>query len=176
METSDLEQEPTEVVTRPRNIGYASVFTTQSEPILPVTLYDALYERGFLPGFTDADATFAPMADAGLADAVFTVGGEPYRILSMTSSKGNGCKVWVESCTIADLPDEYRARRAVTKPKLVYRVEAGGPSNSDRNLCENIAEALMLETSGLVEIGGLGTKGNRPQLYHSSWLGSIKTH
>jgi hypothetical protein len=41
-------------------------------------------------------------------------------------------------------------------------VDAGGPGNSDRALCENIAETIMLLTGGLVEIGGLGVKGNRP--------------
>ncbi|GAB4461544.1 MAG: hypothetical protein OHK0029_26960 [Armatimonadaceae bacterium] len=159
----------------PRNVGYARVFTAQASPVSPVEVYDALYSRGFLPGFTDPAGEDTPLADAGLAEAEFTVGGEGYRILSMTSSRGSGCLIRVERCSDEDLPDDYLVRRAVHKPKLQYRIQAGGPSNSDRNLCENLAEALMLMTSGVVEIGGLGTKGNRPRVYNSSWVGSIKT-
>lgn len=159
---------------RPRGVAYARVFTGQREPILPSVLYDALYGRGFLPGFTDPKTETPPMADAGLADAEFTIGGEGYRILSMTSSKGNGCTIRVEACTAADLPDEYLVRRAVPRPNLVYIIEAGGPSHSDRNLCENMSEALLLETNGVVIIGGLGVKGNRPKIYTTSWIGSIK--
>lgn len=159
---------------RPRGVAYARVFTGQREPVTPTLLYDALYGRGFLPGFTDPETKTPPMADAGLADAEFTVGGEGYRVLSMTSSKGNGCTIRVDACTEADLPDEYLARRAVARPKLVYSIEAGGPSHSDRNLCENMAEALLLATNGVVEIGGLGVKGNRPKIYTTSWIGEIK--
>jgi hypothetical protein len=160
---------------RPRNMAYALIWTAQSEPVHPATLYDALYGRGFLPGFTDPAATIAPMADAGLADARFEVGGEGYRILSMTSSKGEGCRISVHAATVESLPDDYLARRAVPRPRLVYVVESGGPSNSDRNLCENMAEALMMMTNGVVLLGGLGTKGNKPLLHTSSWLGEIKT-
>ncbi len=159
---------------RPRGIAYARVFTGQREPIQPADLSDALYGRGFLPGFTNLEATIPPMADAGLADVRFTIGGDGYRILSMTSSRGNGCTIRVDACTEADLPDEYLARRAVSRPRLVYLIEAGGPSHSDRNLCENIAETMMLTTNGLVIIGGLGVKGNRPRLYTTSWIGAIK--
>lgn len=156
-----------------RNVAYARVFTAQANPITPTDLYDALYGRGFLPGFTDTENTQAPLADAGLADLTFTPGEPGYRILSMTSSRGNGCRVWVENATADDLPDEYLARRAVARPRLVYHIAAGGPSNSDRNLAENIAESLMLLISGVVEIGGLGTKGNRPRIYTSGWVGEI---
>jgi hypothetical protein len=159
---------------RPRGVAYARVFTGQREPIHPADLSEALYGRGFLPGFTDPEAKTPPLADAGLADARFTPGSEGYRILSMTSSRGNGCTIRVDDCTEADLPDEYLARRAVPRPRLVYLIEAGGLSHSDRNLCENMAEALMLQTNGLVVIGGLGVKGNRPRLYTTSWIGSIK--
>ena len=159
---------------RPRGVAYARVFTGQREPITPSELYDALYGRGFLPGFTDPETKNPPLADAGLADAAFAIGGEGFRILSMTSSKGAGCTIRVEACTASDLPDEYLARRAVPRPHLVYFIEAGGPSHSDRNLCENMAEALMLATNGVVFIGGLGVKGNRPKLYTTSWIGEIK--
>jgi hypothetical protein len=127
-----------------------------------------------MPGFTDPDGAAATVTEAGLADARFELGGAGYRIVSLTSGRGNGCLVAVRAATDVDLPDDYVARRAVPHPHLVYAVEAGGPSNSDRNLCENIAEALLLMTGGLVQIGGLGTKGNKPVLYTSSWVGTIK--
>lgn len=160
--------------TRPRGVAYARVFTGQRVPITPSELYDALYGRGFLPGFTDPETKIPPMADAGLADAEFKIGGDAYRVLSLTSSKGNGCTIRVDACTAADLPDEYLARRAVPRPNLVYIIEASGPSHSDRNLCENIAESLLLATNGVVMIGGLGVKGNRPKIYTTSWIGTIK--
>ena len=159
---------------RPRNVAYARVWTAQSEPITPVQLYDALYSRGFMPGFTDPGNTFAPLADAGLDALTFTIGGEGHRVVSLTSGKGNGCLVTVDTSDISDLPDDYMARRTVPRPKLVYLVQAGGQSNNDRSLCEHIAEVLLLLTGGLVEIGGLGTKGNRPNLHNSSWLSKIK--
>jgi len=159
---------------RPRNIAYARVWTAQREPVLPADLADALYGRGFMPGFTDPEGIAAPVAEAGLADARFAPGGDGFRVISLTSSRGAGCCVAVNTASEADLPDDYRARRAVPRPRLVYVLEAGGPSHSDRNLCENLAEALLLMTGGLVEIGGLGTKGNRLVLYSSSWIGAIK--
>jgi hypothetical protein len=127
-----------------------------------------------MPGVTDADGVGAPVTDAGLAGLRFEPGGAAYRIVSLTSGRGNGCRVAVREAAETDLPDDYLARRAVPQPRLVYVVEAGGPSNSDRNLCENVAEALLLMTGGLVQIGGLGTKGNKPVLHTSSWVGSIK--
>lgn len=163
---------PTE---RPRNIAYAHVWTAQREPIGVAVLMDELYGRGFLPGVTDIAGEQPPLTDAGLADARFTVDGEGLRVISQQSSKGRGCVVSIRTSSAADLPDDYLARRAVPRPRLCYTIEAGGPSHTDRNLCENIAEALMLMTDGVVEIGGLGTKGNRPTLHKSTWIGKLRT-
>jgi hypothetical protein len=158
-----------------RGVPYARVFTAQSEPILPAVLADALEGRGFVPGFTDPAGETPALQDAGLADARFTVGGEGYRIVSLSSSRGEGCQIMVRATSADQLPDDYLARRTVPKPKLVYLLRGGGLSNSDRNLAENIAEALLLLTNGLVEIGGRGVKGgNRTTLYDSFWLGSIR--
>ena len=162
-------------LSRPRNLGYARIWTNQSEPITPALLADALGGRGFIPGVTDAKSETAALSEAGLADATFTVGDvNGWRVVSLASSKGEGCLVRVQSATEADLPDDYLARRSVRRPRLVYLVEAGGPGNSDRTLCENIAECLLLLTDGVVEIGGLGTKGNRAQIHSSAWLNKIK--
>ena len=158
----------------PRGVPFARVFTAQSTPVLPADLADTLTGRGFIPGFADPQGKTAPMQETGLADAIFTMGDDGYRIISLSSSRGNGCRIAVREASVNELPDDYLARRAVPKPKLVYLLLAGGPSNSDRNLCENIAESLMLLTSGLVEIGGRGAKsGNRPELYDSFWLGAV---
>jgi hypothetical protein len=166
---------PDAAATAPRrNVAYARVWTAQRAPILPGDLADALYGRGFMPGFTDPEGTSAAVSEAGLADIRFEPGGVGYRIVSLTSARGRGCRVTVDEATETDLPDDYQARRAVSRPRLVYTLDAGGPSNSDRNLCENIAEALLLMTSGVVLIGGLGTKGNKPHLHTSSWVGTIK--
>ncbi len=171
---SDIHADEVAAPVRPRGVAYARVWTAQSEPLTPAQITDELYGRGFAPGVTDENATRPALADAGLADARFIVGGEGFRFLNLSSSKGNGCVVTVATATAADLPDDYLSRRTVPHPKLVYRLEAGGPSNSDRNLCENLAETLFLLAEGLVEIGGLGTKGNRPNIYHRTWLGKIK--
>jgi hypothetical protein len=160
---------------RPRNIAYALVWTAQTEPILLLELYDALYGRGFLPGVTDPETKTTPLTEIGLGETRFTVEHEGYRFLSLGSSKGSGCLVTVHTATPESLPDDYIARRAVPRPHLVYVVESGGPSNSDRNLCENIAESLLLLTGGVVLLGGLGTKGNKPALHNRSWVGTIKT-
>lgn len=159
-----------------RNVAYARVWTASPEPITPGALSDELYGRGIMPGFTDPDGQTTPLLDAGLADARFAVGEQGFRILSLTSSRGNGCHVWVEAATPDSLPQDPIARRTVPKPRLVYRVEAGGPSNSDRSLCENVAEVLMLTGNGLAQIGGLGTKGNRPTLHSVPWVGQIKAN
>ena len=159
-----------------RGVSFARVFTGRSTPILPADLADALTGRGFVPGFTDPEGKNAAWQEAGLADARFTLGGEGYRVVSLSSSRGDGCKIMVRETTVDELPDDYLARRAVPKPRLVYLVMAGGPGNSDRNLCENIAESLMILTDGLAEIGGRGPKGgNRPELHNSFWLGSLRT-
>ena len=158
-----------------RNVAFARVFTGAKDPVLPADLSDDLYGRGFMPGFTDPDAKTAPLVYAGLADARFVVGGEGFRIVNLTSSRGDGCRITVHAAEAADLPDDYLARRTVPRPRLCYIITAGGPAHSDRNLCENMAESLMLSTNGVVELGGLGMKGNRPTLYNSSWVGKIKT-
>ncbi|MDX1935145.1 MAG: hypothetical protein SFU56_21310 [Capsulimonadales bacterium] len=158
-----------------RNVAYARVWTAAATPVLPADLAENLYGRGFMPGFTDPEGKNAPLMEAGLAEAVFAVGSDGYRVVNLTSSRGEGCRVSVHPSEAGDLPDDYLARRTVPRPRLCYIVTAGGPAHSDRNLCENIAEALMLMTNGLTEIGGLGMKGNRPTLHNSSWVGSIKT-
>lgn len=166
---------PNPVASLGRNIPYAQVWTAKKEPILPAELLDELYARGFMPGLTDPEGKTAALTDAGLADARFEVGGEGFRIINLSSSRGNGCRITVRASDIEDRPDDLLARRTVPRPNLAYELIGGGPSNSDRNLCENIAEALMLMSGdGLVQIGGLGTKGNRPVLYASAWLGIVK--
>lgn len=159
---------------RPRGVAYAFIWTTQPDPVLPADLADALVARGFIPGFTNDAATDAPLSEAGLADARLAINGASYRIVSLSSSRGLGCRVAIQSSDESDLPDDYLARRAVRRPRLVYVLEAGGPGNSDRTLCENLAESLLMATSGVVQIGGLGTKGNRPVLHTTAWLGSIR--
>lgn len=163
-----------ETALRPRGVAYARIWTTSAEVITPVDIADALYGRGFMPGVTDSEATTPALSEAGLADAVFTVSEGGWRFISLSSSRGSGCCVSVRTADNDDLPDDYLARRTVHNPRLVYSVEAGGPGNSDRALCENITETVMLLTSGLVEIGGLGVKGNRPVLHNRSWIGKIK--
>ena len=156
-----------------RNIAYARVWSVQTEPTLPAELAEDLAGRGFVAGVSDVDLKGALMNEAGLGDAHFEIDGEPLRFLSMSSSKGNGCTVRVKQATDAD-PVPPRGQAAVRHPRLVYLIEAGGPAHSDRNLCENLAEALLMRTGGLAEVGGRGVKGNRPELYHSRWIGKIK--
>ena len=164
----------TPVGERPRGVPYARIFTTQTTPVLPADLADALTARGFLPGFSDPDGAAAPLSEAGLADARFEVDGPGFRVINLSSSRGGGCRVTVRPATPADQPDDVWMRRAVPRPRLMYLLDAAGPSNSDRNLTENMAEALMVLTNGAVEIGGLGVKGNRPVVHTSRWVGSIK--
>lgn len=73
-----------------RNIPYARVWTMQKEVVQPADILDALYARGFMPGLTDVEGKTAPLNEAGLADARFTIGGEGFRIVSLSSSKGGG--------------------------------------------------------------------------------------
>ena len=157
-----------------RGVSYARIFTTREMLITPAELADALTGRGFVAGLTDAAGTSAALSEAGLADARFEEGAEGYRIVSLSSSKGFGCLVKVQVASSDDLPDDETARRAVRKPRRVYLLEGGGPGNSDRNLCENIAESLMILTDGVVEIGGLGVKGNRPSIHTSRWIGEVR--
>ncbi|MBC8141374.1 MAG: hypothetical protein H7Y38_08025 [Armatimonadetes bacterium] len=159
-----------------RGVPFARVFTGRAAPIMPADLADSLVGRGFVPGFADPAGLTAPLQEAGLAEARFELGGEGYRIVSLSSSRGDGCVVMVRETLPDELPDDYLARRAVPKPRTVYLVKASGQGNSDRNLCENIAEALMILTNGLAEIGGRGAKGgNKPSLHDSFWLGSLRT-
>ena len=157
----------------PRNQAYARIWTTRREPFTPAELSDALFGRGFVPSFEPVGGGGA-MTEAGLADAKFVPGESGFRVFNLSSGKGDGCLIGIDTATVEDMPDDYLARRAVPRPRLVYIVQAGGPSNSDRNLCENIAEALMMATSGVVQLGGLGTKGNKPSIHSSSWIGAIK--
>ena len=71
-------------------------------------------------------------------------------------------------------PEDRLFRRQVPRPALVYVLTASGPSHSDRNLCEHLAEALMEMTGGVAQVGGRGTRGNRPVLYREPWLGSLR--
>ncbi len=159
-----------------RGVSFARVFTGRATPVLPADLADALTGRGFVPGFTDPEGTEAALQEAGLADARFEIGGAGFRVVSLSSSRGNGCRIAAREAALDELPDDFLARRAVPKPRLVYLLMAGGPGNSDRNLCENIAESLMILTDGLAEIGGRGARGgNRPELHDSFWLGSLRT-
>lgn len=177
-ETAETEEKTTvaaaaEAAERPRNVAYARVWTSKAEPVLVARLSDELYGRGFMPGVSDAGGKGPTLSDAGLADARFEVDGPGFRFVNLSSSKGGGCVVTVRASSPEDRPDDLIARRTVPKPKLCYFVEAGGPAHSDRNLCENIAEALLVIGDGLVQIGGLGTKGNRPVLYKSPWIGDV---
>lgn len=156
----------------PRGVAIAHIWTTAAEPLSPAELADLLTERGFVPGV--ADAAGEVHAGTGLASARFDVGGDAWSFLSLSSSKGNGCTVSIVTAETTPLPDDYLLKRAVRKPKLVYVVQAGGPSNSDRNLCENIAEALLVAQNGAVQISGRGTKGNKPVSYTNPWIGEIK--
>ena len=156
-----------------RNIAFARVWSVQAEAVLPAELAEDLTDRGFVPGVSDVAVTSAPMNEAGLGLARFEVGGEPLRFLSLSSSRGDGCTIAVRAASDAD-PVPPRAQAAVRRPRLVYVIEASGPAHSDRNLCENLAEALLVRTGGLAEVGGRGVKGNRPELYQSRWIGKIK--
>jgi hypothetical protein len=161
---------------RPRGVPYARIWTQRGEPLALADLADALTDRGFVAGFSDPHAQSAPLTDAGLAEARFVPGDRGYRVVSLASGRGGGCRVFVEVNHDGRAPDadDYRIKRAVPRPRLIYRVEGEGPSNSDRNLAENIAEALMVLTNGAVEIGGLGTKGNKPVGHTNHWLGSLR--
>lgn len=156
----------------PRGVAIAHVWTHATAPLTPAELADFLSERGFVPGVADESGTIH--ADTGLAEARFVIGGSAWSFLSLSSSKGNGCTVTALSADAEPMPDDYILKRAVRKSRLVYRVIAGGPSNSDRNLCENLAEALLVAQNGAVQIAGRGTKGNKPVNYTNPWIGEIK--
>ena len=173
METTQTETTPA-APARPRNVPYARIWTHQNAPLPLSDIEVALTDRGFVPGFTDPDNTISPLSEAGVADAHFEIGAPGYRVVSLASSKGGGCRIFVTAADPAIPPDDYLAKRAVPKPRLVYHLEAAGPSNSDRNLAEGLAETLMILTNGAVEIGGLGTKGNRVVVHTSRWLGAVR--
>ena len=107
-----------------RGVPFARVFTGRAEPVLPADLADALFGRGFVPGFTDPGGTTAALQEAGLAEARFTLGAEGYRVVSLSSSRGNGCLVMVRETLPGELPDDYLARRAVPKPKTVVPAQS----------------------------------------------------
>ncbi len=156
----------------PRGVAIAHIWTPAAEPLTPAELLDCLTERGFVPGVADETGTIH--AETGLAEARFVVEGAAWHFFSLSSSKGNGCTVTALLPESMPLPDDYLLKRAVRRPKLVYQVVAGGPSNSDRNLCENLAEALLVAQNGAVQIAGRGTKGNKPTNYTNPWIGEIK--
>ena len=156
----------------PRGVAFARIWTHEPLPLTPAALADLLSERGFIPGVADSEGRIH--ADTGLAGAEFTLDGTPWRFFSLSSSKGNGCTVQLASPVSEPMPEDYEMRRAVRHPRLTYVILAGGPSNSDRNLCENLAEAILVEQNGAVEIAGRGTKGNKPSLYTRPWIGEIK--
>ncbi len=157
-----------------RNIAFARVWTVHPEPILPADLADDLTDRGFVPGTIDVNGEGALMNEVGLADARLVEDGEGLRFVSLSSSKGGGCVVRVKTATDEADPVPPTGRNAVRHPRLVYYVEAAGPAHSDRNLCENLAEALLVRTGGLAEVVGRGVKGNKPTMYRNRWLGQIK--
>ena len=154
-----------------RNTAMARVWTLQAEAVLPAELADDLTGRGFVPGVTDEAAQEGSRNGAGLADLRFTVGGPGLRFVSLASSRGDGVVVRVVPMDEDNPPPEVPTlRHYARRGKLVYWIEALGPSNSDRTLCENVAEALLERTGGVVEIAGRGTRGNKPTVYSSAWL------
>lgn len=153
-----------------RGVAYARVWTAEKAPRAPGELADALMGRGFIPGIEGADGRRAPTE----ADAVLGLSLPPLRFLSLSSSRGGGCLVRVASPGDEPPPEDRLIQRQVPRPALVYLVEASGPSHSDRNLCEHLAEALMQMTGGVAQVGGRGTRGNRPVLYREPWLGSLR--
>jgi hypothetical protein len=157
-----------------RNTAYARVWTGQTDPVDIGLLCDALADRGFIPGVTDPKREGSVYSEAGLANCAFALGHEGWRFVSLSSSHGAGCVVTIHTVEEEPMPDDKYIKRRLSKPRLTYRLEAGGPSNSDRNICENLAEALMLLGEGVAEVGGRGVKGNKPTLYTHRWLGKVK--
>ncbi len=158
--------------TAKRNTAMALVWTTHREPLAPADLADDLTGRGFVPGVTDADATHGALSEAGLADVTWQLEGPALRFVSLSSSRGQGVAVRLEEADARHpVPDHPAARPVGRRGGVVYVIEALGPGNSDRNLCENLAEAVMERVDGVVEIKGRGVKGNRPVVYVSPWLG-----
>jgi hypothetical protein len=155
-----------------RNTAVARVWTAAKDPLVPAELADDLAGRGFVPGVTDAEFNEAAKVASGLADLQLTVDGPALRFVSLSSSRGNGVRLSLVTLDERNpAPNHPTARPIARRGGWVYVIEALGPGNSDRNLCENLAEAVMERTGGVVEISGRGVKGNRPTLYTSPWLG-----
>ena len=157
-----------------RNTSYARVWTGQDEPVELGILADELSARGFVPGVTDVQRQGPLYNEAGLAELKLAVGHEGWKFISLASSHGSGCIVTLHTVESEPLPEDEYLQRRMIRPRLTYKIEGGGPSNSDRTLCENLAEALMELSEGVVEIGGRGVKGNKPTFYTHRWLGKIK--
>jgi len=157
-----------------RNVAFARVWTVQSEAAIPADIAGDLTDRGFVPGVIELAGEGALMNEVGLADARFTPEDDGLRFVSLSSSKGGGCTVRVKHATEND-PVPPEGRNVVRNARLVYLIEAAGQAHSDRNLCENLAEALLVRTGGLAEVGGRGVKGNKPTIYRNRWLGQIKS-
>jgi hypothetical protein len=158
--------------TAARNTAKASVWTLQTELLTPQHLVDALIDRGFLPGITPVGQE--DETQAGSTSDLWQMhhGGPGYHLASLSSSKGQGATVTVnEFAPGTELPGHQFGRTLSRRGGIVYSIVAHGPSNSDRALCENLAEAIMEAVDGLVEISGRGQRGNKPSTYTSRWLG-----
>jgi hypothetical protein len=158
--------------TAARNTAKASVWTLQTELLTPQHLVDALIDRGFLPGITPVGQEDETQAGSTSDLWQMQLGGPGYHLASLSSSKGQGATVTVnEFAAGSELPGHQFGRTLSRRGGIIYSIEAHGPSNSDRALCENLAEAIMEAVDGLVEISGRGQRGNKPSTYTSRWLG-----
>jgi len=158
--------------TAARNTAKASVWTLQTELLTPQHLVDALIDRGFLPGITPVGQEDETQAGSTSDLWQMQLGGPGYHLASLSSSKGKGATVTVnEFAAGSELPGHQFGRTLSRRGGIIYSIEAHGPSNSDRALCENLAEAIMEAVDGLVEISGRGQRGNKPSTYTSRWLG-----
>jgi hypothetical protein len=155
-----------------RNTAIARIWTSPKDPLVPAELADDLTGRGFVPGITDSEFSEAAKNASGLAEVELVVDGPALRFLSLSSSRGNGVRLSLVTLDERNPPPDHQSARPIARRGgHVYVVEALGPGNSDRNLCENLAEAIMERTGGVVQISGRGVKGNRPTVYTSPWLG-----
>jgi hypothetical protein len=158
--------------TAARNTARASVWTLQTELLTPQHLVDALIDRGFLPGITPVGQDDETQAGSTSDMWQIQVGGPGYHFASLSSSKGQGATVTVNTFAAGtELPGHQFGRTLSRRGGIVYSIEAHGPSNSDRSLCENLTEAIMEAVDGLAEISGRGQRGNKPSVYTSRWLG-----
>jgi len=158
--------------TAARNTARASVWTLQTELLTPQHLVDALIDRGFLPGITPVGQEDETQAGSTSDMWQMELGEPGYHFASLSSSKGQGATFTVTTFAAGtELPGHQYGRTLGRRGGIVYNIEAHGPSNSDRALCENLAEAIMEAVDGLVEITGRGQRGNKPTAYTSRWLG-----